>query len=175
MCLPMDAFFSSQDFHLEAERRRRCFGFTPTAPEWSRIVAITAIAAGSGRWGGKQLASGDVVFTHGGSLARFTSPLAHEERMITPRGEYADGIAETESGALVVSAREAAHTSYALKLWTPGSAKMGSRYGAGPARTLLIRFWLLSGIGRTDIRPRSTIGITRIFWRWMRASRAMVH
>ena len=28
------------------------------------------------RWGGRQLKSGDVVFTHGGSLARFTSPLA---------------------------------------------------------------------------------------------------
>ncbi len=33
---------------------------------------------GRARWGGKQLASGDVVFTHGTSLARFTSPLAHE-------------------------------------------------------------------------------------------------
>ena len=31
---------------------------------------------GRARWGGKQLASGDVVFTHGASLARFTSPLA---------------------------------------------------------------------------------------------------
>ena len=35
---------------------------------------------GRARWGGKQLASGDVVFTHGTSLARFTSPLAHEVR-----------------------------------------------------------------------------------------------
>ena len=33
---------------------------------------------GGARWGGRQLASGDVVFTHGASLARFTSPLAHE-------------------------------------------------------------------------------------------------
>ena len=32
---------------------------------------------GRARWGGRQLASGDVVFTHGASLARFTSPLAH--------------------------------------------------------------------------------------------------
>ena len=39
------------------------------------------------RWGGKQLQSGDVVFTHGASLARFTSPLAHEERVAAPRGE----------------------------------------------------------------------------------------
>src|SRR4051794_19115639 len=29
---------------------------------------------GPGRWGGRQLSSGDVVFTHGASLARFTSP-----------------------------------------------------------------------------------------------------
>ena len=34
---------------------------------------------GSARWGGKQLASGDVVFTHGATLARFTSPLAQRQ------------------------------------------------------------------------------------------------
>ena len=43
---------------------------------------------GAPRWGGHQLASGDVVFTHGASLARFTSPLAHEERVAAPRADY---------------------------------------------------------------------------------------
>jgi hypothetical protein len=76
------------------------------------------------RWGGRQLASGDVVFTHGGSLARFTSPLAHEERINAPRGEYAGAIAETESGALLVSIRETPGAKYALKLWTPGAASL---------------------------------------------------
>ncbi len=40
---------------------------------------------GRARWGGTQLASGDVVFTHGTSLARFTSPLAHEEPIESPQ------------------------------------------------------------------------------------------
>jgi hypothetical protein len=43
---------------------------------------------GTARWGGTELASGDVVFTHGTTLARFTSPLATEERIVVPRGEY---------------------------------------------------------------------------------------
>ena len=60
---------------------------------------------GVARWGGKQLASGDVVFTHGYSLARFTSPLAHEAPVAAPRAEYAGAIAETASGAWLLSAR----------------------------------------------------------------------
>jgi hypothetical protein len=74
---------------------------------------------GRARWGGRQLASGDVVFTHGASLARFTSPLAHEEPVAAPRAEYAGAIAETASGAWLVSARISAGTRYALKLWQP--------------------------------------------------------
>ncbi len=82
-----------------------------------------ATAAGA-RWGGRQLTSGDVVFTHGGSLARFTSPLAHEEKIAAPRGEYAGGIAETATGEWLVSARDSASGTYALKLWKPGAATM---------------------------------------------------
>ena len=79
---------------------------------------------GNGRWGGKQLASGDVVFTHGDSLARFTSPLAHEARMNAPRGEYAGGFAETEPGTLIVSAREDPKARYALSLWYLGAGTL---------------------------------------------------
>jgi hypothetical protein len=74
------------------------------------------------RWGGRQLKSGDVVFTHGGSLARFTSPLAHEERIVAPRAQYAGAIAETTAGQWLVSARDSASAEFALKLWTPGTA-----------------------------------------------------
>jgi hypothetical protein len=80
-------------------------------------------AAGS-RWGGRQLDFGDVVFTHGGSLARFSSPLAHEERIAAPRGEYAGAIAETATGEWLVSARDSANANYALKIWKPGAAAM---------------------------------------------------
>jgi hypothetical protein len=79
---------------------------------------------GRARWGGRQLASGDVIFTHGASLARFTSPLAHEELIAAPHAEYAGAIAETASGAWLVSARAAAGTPYALKLWKPGAAAL---------------------------------------------------
>jgi hypothetical protein len=76
------------------------------------------------RWGGKQLASGEVVFTHGAALARFISSRAHEAPVVAPRGEYAGAIAETASGDWLVSARTAAGTHYAIKLWKPGSASM---------------------------------------------------
>jgi len=76
---------------------------------------------GRARWGGRQLASGDVVFTHGTSLARFTSPLAHEEPVAAPRAEYAGAIAETASGAWLLSAKASAGTRYALKSWKPGA------------------------------------------------------
>jgi hypothetical protein len=79
---------------------------------------------GKARWGGHQLANGDVVFTHGASLSRFTSPLAHETPIAAPHAEYAGAIAETASGAWLVSARSAAGASYALRQWKPGAAVM---------------------------------------------------
>ena len=79
---------------------------------------------GRARWGGTQLASGDVVFTHGTSLARFTSPLAHEEPIKAPRGIYAGSIAETSSGTWLVSAKAEAGEPFAIRMWTPGSAVM---------------------------------------------------
>lgn len=81
------------------------------------------------RWGGTQLASGDVVFTHGASMARFTSSLAHEAPLSAPRAEYAGGVAETGSGAWLVSARAAGETHYAIALWNPNAPA-----GAGPER-----------------------------------------
>jgi hypothetical protein len=87
---------------------------------------------GRARWGGTQLSSGDVVFTHGSSLARFTSPLAHEEPIAAPHAEYAGAIAETPSGAWLVSARTATGAHYALKLWKPAS-----RLGAAALQPVL--------------------------------------
>jgi hypothetical protein len=79
---------------------------------------------GRARWGGTQLASGDVVFTQGTSLARFTSPLAHEVPVAAPRANYAGAIAETASGAWLLSARAAADAHYSIKTWQPGSAAL---------------------------------------------------
>jgi hypothetical protein len=77
---------------------------------------------GRTRWGATQLASGDVVFTHGTSLARFTSPLAHEEPVAAPPAQYAGDLAETDSGAWLVSARTASAAHYAISLWDPGTS-----------------------------------------------------
>jgi len=78
-------------------------------------------AVGSnGRWGGHQLASGDVVFTHGSALARFTSPLAHEAAIAAPQADYAGALAETNEGKWLLSARANADSHYSLKLWNPG-------------------------------------------------------
>ncbi len=79
---------------------------------------------GHSRWGGAQFASGDVVFTQGTSLARFTSPLAHQVPVAAPRANYAGAIAETASGVWLVSARAAADAHYVIKTWQPGSATL---------------------------------------------------
>jgi hypothetical protein len=79
---------------------------------------------GRARWGGTQLASGDVVFTHGTTLARFTSAMAHEVPVQAPRGTYAGAIAETDSGDWLMSARSATDARYAIRMWTPGALEM---------------------------------------------------
>jgi len=79
---------------------------------------------GAARWGGHQLASGDVVFTHGASLARFTSPLGHEAAVAAPHGDYSGSIAETASGDWLVSERATAGAHYALNLWRPGASAL---------------------------------------------------
>jgi hypothetical protein len=76
------------------------------------------------RWGGRQVHSGDVVFTQGSTLAHFTSPLAHEERVVAPRADYAGAIAETASGEWLVSARTSSAAGYGLHLWRPGELKL---------------------------------------------------
>lgn len=89
---------------------------------------------GRARWGGAQLASGDVVFTHGLSLARFTSPLVHEEPVAVPRAEYAGAIAETDAGAWLMSARTAGEARYVICTWNP---EAGSKAGATRLKTIL--------------------------------------
>ena len=89
---------------------------------------------GRARWGGTQLASGDVVFTHGTSLARFTSPLAHEAPIVAPPADYAGAIAELPSGAWLLSARTASDAHYDIQMWNPGAP---SRPGAAKLETVL--------------------------------------
>lgn len=79
---------------------------------------------GRGRWAGRQLASGDVIFTHGATLARFTSPLAHETHVTAPQAEYEGGIAETADGGWLVSAKAGRGAQATIRLWRPGAPAM---------------------------------------------------
>jgi hypothetical protein len=79
---------------------------------------------GRPRWGGAQLRSGDIVFTHGTTLARFTSPLAHEVPLAPPPAHYAGAIRETAYGKWIVSARATSDPHYTIKAWQPGSAAL---------------------------------------------------
>ncbi len=74
-----------------------------------------------GRWGGRQLASGDVVFTHGSSLAKFMSPLAHETSVAAPSADYDGNIIEMADGTWLMSARSKAAHHYALMMLKPGA------------------------------------------------------
>jgi hypothetical protein len=79
---------------------------------------------GAARWGGTQLASGDVVFTHGSALARFTSPLAVEVPISLPAASYAGRIAETANGEWLVSAKAEGMQHFVLRLWKPGTSNV---------------------------------------------------
>lgn len=92
---------------------------------------------GRGRWGARQLASGDVVFTHGATLGRFTSPLAHEVPIAAPAAQYAGSIAETSSGAWLVSARRAGQTHYTINLLNAGQASRAKAAKLMPVLSVL--------------------------------------
>jgi hypothetical protein len=83
---------------------------------------------GPARWGGKQLASGDVIFTHGASMARFTSPLATEVRVAAPLmtsgNQYAGPIAEMASGAWLLSERDGRNGHFKLSVWGAGQPRL---------------------------------------------------
>ncbi len=77
---------------------------------------------GAGREHGRQLLSGDIVFTHGKKLARFTSALAEEAAVAAPAGEYAGDVAEMPDGRWLVSVRRPGEKNYGLAVWKPGAA-----------------------------------------------------
>ncbi len=126
---------------------------------------------GRSRWGGKQLADGDVVFTHGSTLAKFTSPMGHEVGIAAPRAEYAGGIAELAKGEWLVSARAAAGTHYALKMWKPGAAALGPFLGENGKD--LVEPVVVGPRTAPNRHPqRCTRGAMPTFWRWTRGCRA---
>ncbi|HEX4065949.1 MAG TPA: hypothetical protein VHZ09_07980 [Acidobacteriaceae bacterium] len=78
----------------------------------------------SGREHGRQMASGDIVFTQGSRLARFTSALAEEAPIAAPPGAYAGDVAQLADGRWVLSMRKSGEKHYALAVWKPGTATL---------------------------------------------------
>ncbi len=74
------------------------------------------------RHSARELSNGDIVFTTGTRLARFTSARAGEIQMTLPAGEFAGPVEEIAPGELLVSYRAAASAPFALCRWTPGRA-----------------------------------------------------
>jgi hypothetical protein len=79
---------------------------------------------GAARWGGKQLSSGDVVFTHGDGLARFTSPLAAEAPIAVPQAVYAGDVVEVDPTDWLLSSRSGSEAHASLKSWRPGASQL---------------------------------------------------
>lgn len=88
-----------------------------------------ADALGTGRAHGRQISldsgiadDGDIVFTHGPRLARFTSARAEEVSVGAPAGEYAGDVAELPDGRWLVAVRRPGEKHFGLAAWKPGAA-----------------------------------------------------
>ncbi len=81
---------------------------------------------GKVRYAGKEVASGDIVFSSGYGLGRFTSALAHQVPIAAPQGEYAGDVAELASGDRLLAWRPDAKGHFQIKRWTPASGSWAS-------------------------------------------------
>lgn len=90
-----------------------------------------------GREHGRQMQAGDIVFTHGTRLARFTSALAEEARIIAPAAEYAGDIAELNDGRWIASLRKPGEKHYALAILKPGAAAFPVSLASDASRDLI--------------------------------------
>lgn len=75
---------------------------------------------GGGRYSGRQLASGDIVFAREHGLARFTSSLAREVEIGTQGQDFAGEIAEMGNGDWLLASRPQANAPFRISHWTPG-------------------------------------------------------
>ena len=78
---------------------------------------------GPRRTGARQIASGDVVFSVGEKLARFTPALASQADVSQPAGESAGPIAEVSAGRWIVAIRQP-HRPFGLYLWTQDGSRL---------------------------------------------------
>ncbi len=76
---------------------------------------------GKARHEGRQVSSGDIIFTSGPGLAKFTSARAQAVEVSAPSGEYAGDVAEMSSGDWLLPWRRDGRSPFQLMLWTPGA------------------------------------------------------
>jgi Hydrazine synthase alpha subunit middle domain len=74
-----------------------------------------------GREHGRQMAAGDVVFTHGRQLARFTSALAEEAPIASPAGDFAGDVSELPDKRWLLAVRRPGEKHDVLVAWMPGA------------------------------------------------------
>jgi Hydrazine synthase alpha subunit middle domain len=74
---------------------------------------------GNNRQVGKQVSSGDIVFSQQTGLARFSSAVAHQLELNAPAGEFAGDVVQTSTGDYLLSWRPDAKSQYSLRLWNP--------------------------------------------------------
>ena len=131
-----------------------------------------ANAAGA-RWGGRQLKSGDVVFTHGGSLARFSSPLAHEEQDRSSARRVCGRIAETAIGGMAGERARFGERNVRAEALEAGCGDDADGAGAERREPGRAGGSGVRTIGRSGILRGCMTGTMRTCWRWMRGFRAM--
>jgi hypothetical protein len=86
------------------------------------------------RYFGRELESGNIVFTHGDKFAMFISPFATERSVSIPRANYDGDIAETSSHEWIVAAT--VNGRYVLRLWKPGNIAT-STFASMPTENLI--------------------------------------
>jgi hypothetical protein len=76
---------------------------------------------GEGRHSGRQVSSGDIIFSSSHGLARFTSAKAQQVQISAPLGDYAGEVAESRSGDWLLPWRAEAKDHFQIMLWNPAS------------------------------------------------------
>ncbi len=79
---------------------------------------------GTTRHSGRQVSSGDIVFSSSHGLARFTSAKAEQVQISAPAGDYAGDVVETQAGDWLLTWGAGANAAFQLMLWTPGSPSL---------------------------------------------------
>ena len=168
------AFCLKPVFPWGQDRRRRSISYTLTAPVSSPCVAIMGVRAGAERNWLRETWSLHTERRWRGSLRRWRMKRQSLHRL----AEYAGPIAETPSGAWLLSARTAAGAHYAIRLWNPAAAldagtdKNFETVSAIAGEDLVDRSRLRHAPAPIAILPGCTRGTTQTCSRWTRASRA---